>query len=84
MSSGTRLFSVFKTAQPKSKRKESSHLPDRNVSKDFLQKKGKSHSSTLWLDRQLRDPYYLQVFHSFSMIRSRQRTRDIVLEQCTN
>ncbi|KNB42260.1 23S rRNA methyltransferase [Blastocystis sp. subtype 4] len=54
------MFTVFRTAVPKSVRSESHKDFKRNIKKDYLQHKGKSHSSTLWLDRQLRDPYYIQ------------------------
>ena len=37
----------------------------RNLRKDYIRKKGKSHSSTIWLDRQLRDPYTIRVGHLY-------------------
>lgn len=54
-------FTTFKTAIPKSERTNSNHHSERNIKKDYLHQKRKTHSSTLWLDRQLRDPYYIRV-----------------------
>ena len=59
----TALFSTtFKTAAPKAERQHIHKKSEKNIKKDYLHQKGKSHSSTIWLDRQLRDPYYIKVF----------------------
>lgn len=62
-----RLFTVFKTAQPKSVRNDINRHSERNLKKEYIQHKGKSHSSTLWLERQLRDPYTIRVSCLYSL-----------------
>ena len=52
---------AFKTAVPKAERQHIHKNSEKNIKKEYLHQKGKSHSSTIWLDRQLRDPYYIKV-----------------------
>ena len=54
-------FSTFKTSVPKAERQNIKKQSEKNLKKDYLHQKGKSHSSTIWLDRQLRDPFYIRV-----------------------
>ena len=60
-----RSFSSFVTGVPKSVRNGDGRHVQRNLRKDYIRKKGKSHSSTIWLDRQLRDPYTIRVGHLY-------------------
>ena len=56
-------FSTFKTAASKAERMNSNLHSDRNLKKEYIPHKGKSHSSTIWLDRQLRDPFTIRVYY---------------------
>ena len=56
-----RGYTVFKTAQSKANREGIPRNSEKNMKKEYLRQKGHSHSSTIWLDRQLRDPYTNQV-----------------------
>ena len=56
-----RCFSSFVTGVPKSVRNGEGRHVQRNLKKEYIRKRGKSHSSTIWLDRQLRDPYSIRV-----------------------
>ena len=57
-----RSFSHFITGVPKSVRSGENRHVQRNLKKEYIRKRGKSHSSTIWLDRQLRDPYSIRVY----------------------
>ena len=57
-------FTTFKTALSKAERHHLNRHSEKNLKKEYLYHKGKSHSSTIWLDRQLRDPYYIRVLPS--------------------
>lgn len=70
---------MFKTALPKGVRNGDKKGVSRNIRKHLSHQKGKSHSSTLWLDRQQHDPYYIMVFFCKS-IHYRLKKRDIGLE----
>ena len=74
-----RQFTMFKTALPKGVRNGDKKGLSRNPRKHLSHQKGKTHSSTLWLDRQQHDPYYIMVF-SFESIFHRLKKRDIGLE----
>lgn len=75
----SRQFTTFKTALPKGVRNGEKKGVSRNIRKHLSHQKGKSHSSTLWLDRQQHDPYYIMVFLCKS-IHYRLKKRDIGLE----